>query len=125
MRTWTVTAAILGFTGVLLDAFGAHALKRLFEQAGHGADALRWWQTATKYHLLHAVAFLAIAGLSTTTTSPWLKASGWLLLAGVTLFCGTLYIMAVTNLRFLGAVTPLGGLLLLAGWAALAISALQ
>jgi uncharacterized membrane protein YgdD (TMEM256/DUF423 family) len=101
-------AAVLGFLGVALGAFGAHALKERF--AAH-ADASEWWKTAVLYHLIHAVAALA-----TGRADGRASASTWCFVAGVLLFSGSLYVMALTDTRWLGAVTPLGGVAFLAGW---------
>jgi len=100
----TKVAGVLGFIGVALGAFGAHGLKNIL-----GAnDTASIWQTAVLYHLLHAVAALWAAERRPSAV--------WLWTAGVIIFSGSLYILAVTNIRWLGAVTPIGGLLLLAGW---------
>lgn len=96
--------AILGFTAVALGAFGAHGLKAVLT----ANDTAAIWQTAVLYHLVHAVASLWAAERSPRV--------GWVWAAGVLIFSGSLYLLAVTNIRWLGAITPLGGLLLLAGW---------
>src|SRR5262245_39118862 len=103
-----IAGAVLGFFGVLAGAFGAHALEGRLSPEMHAA-----WDTAARYQLMHAVVLL-FAG--------WIGArvAGWLLVAGIVLFSGSLYALALTGVRWLGAVTPLGGLGLLAGWLALA-----
>ncbi len=108
-------AAVLGTSGVGLGAFGAHALKsRLL-----ASNTLSTWETAVHYHLLHAVALLALVACA-RTFSPALQGSlyvsGWLFLAGVILFSGSLYGLALGGPRWLGPVTPLGGLAFMAGW---------
>lgn len=114
-RTFWLIAAILGFLGVALGAFGAHALKgRLTE------GALAAYQTGIQYHLLHALALLLCATLMTRVNHSGLVAAGWFFAAGVVLFSGSLYALAVTGVRALGAITPLGGLAFLVGWACLA-----
>jgi uncharacterized membrane protein YgdD (TMEM256/DUF423 family) len=110
---WIVVGAGWGFLGVALGAFGAHGLK-----ARVGAEGLGWWQTAAQYHLVHALAIVA-AGLLRAQTGRG-DAAGWAFLLGSLLFSGTLYAMALGGPRGLGAVTPLGGLGMLAGWALLA-----
>lgn len=100
----TKMAGVLGFTGVALGAFGAHGLKNIL--AAHDTAAI--WQTAVLYHLLHAVAALWASDRRPAAVLLWT--------AGVAVFSGSLYLLAVTNIRWLGAITPLGGLLLLAGW---------
>jgi len=97
-------AAILGFLGVSLGAFGAHSLKNLLES--YGTTAI--WQTAVIYNLVHAVAALWAAEKRPVVV--------WVWTAGVAIFSGTLYLLAVTNLRWLGAITPIGGVLFLIGW---------
>lgn len=100
----------MGFLGVALGAFGAHGLKdHLAAQPG----ALDWWEKATFYHLVHTVAALA----ALTWTRRALPVG--LFLAGILVFSGSLYTMALTGQRWLGAITPLGGLALLAGWISL------
>jgi uncharacterized membrane protein YgdD (TMEM256/DUF423 family) len=113
-----VLAACLGFAGVALGAFGAHALKtHLSEQA------LGWWATGVQYHLVHAAVLLAIA---LSPLSGRLKTIAvWTLALGTTVFSGSLYTMALTGITALGAITPIGGLLLLAGWAALVWAGLK
>ena len=111
--SWTFrAAAALGFLGVALGAFGAHALKPTLAAFGT-ADT---WQTAVFYQLVHAVALLALAA---TDRASRVLAGLWI--GGVAVFSGTLYVLAVSNLKWLGAITPLGGVLLLAGWLLLAI----
>jgi uncharacterized membrane protein YgdD (TMEM256/DUF423 family) len=110
---WTTIAGIAGATGVALGAFGAHGLK------GRVTDPhlLEVWETAARYHLLHAVA-LAVVAIH-PARPVW---SGWLFLGGILIFSGSLYTMTLTGQRWLGAVTPVGGLLLIAGWVALALA---
>jgi uncharacterized membrane protein YgdD (TMEM256/DUF423 family) len=105
-------AAILGLLAVALGAFGAHGLKDVLGARGTAAI----WQTAVFYHLVHAVMLWAVA-----TREPFARAAWWGFAAGVTIFSGTLYLLAVTGIRWLGAITPLGGLALLAGWLLLAL----
>jgi uncharacterized membrane protein YgdD (TMEM256/DUF423 family) len=106
-------AAALCFLAVALGAFGAHALKGKLEMSG----MLDVWNKAVLYHFLHAVALLALALYGAGN-----RATYFLLLAGIFLFSGSLYAMALTNVRALGAITPLGGLCFLAGWAWLVIA---
>lgn len=100
-------AALLGFTGVALGASGAHGLKDLL--AANGTLAI--WQTAVLYHLIHAVASLWAAERRPVVAKFWA--------AGVFFFSGSLYLLAVTNTKWLGAITPIGGILFLIGWAML------
>lgn len=105
-------AAITGFLAVALGAFGAHGLKATLETNG----TLAVWQTGALYHLVHAAVLLALALRSTVARWPFL-----LFGSGIVIFSGSLYVLAVTNVKWLGAITPLGGLCLLGGWLALAI----
>lgn len=106
-------AAALCFLAVALGAFGAHGLKQILEARG----MLDVWNKAVFYHFIHAVALLALALYGAANRSAW-----WLLFAGILIFSGSLYAMALLNLRWLGAITPIGGLCFLAGWAWLAIA---
>lgn len=106
-------AAGFCFVAVALGAFGAHALKASLQSSG----MLDAWNKAVLYHLVHAVALLALALHGTGNRTAYL-----FLAAGILLFSGSLYTMALTNVRWLGAITPLGGLCFLAGWAWLFIS---
>lgn len=107
------TAAALGFLGVALGAFGAHYLKARVD-----ASLLAVYQTGVLYHLVHALALLALA-LYGRSSGQSVQAVGACFLAGVALFSGSLYALAFTGIRAFGAITPLGGLAFLAGWALL------
>ena len=115
-RRLLAAGALLAALGVMLGAFGAHALRGAFGPAETG-----WWQTAVAYQMWHALALVAIGASGLRG----LAAPAWLLGAGALIFSGTLYIMALTGLRWLGAVTPIGGLLMIAGWLWLAFRALR
>ena len=91
-----------------LGAFGAHSLRATIESHG----MIEVWNKAVLYHFLHAVALFVLALHGAANRGAW-----WLLFAGIFLFSGSLYMMALTNLRSLGSITPLGGLCFLAGWA--------
>lgn len=106
-------AAALCFLAVALGAFGAHALKATLE-SHQMADA---WNKAVLYHFIHAIALFVLSLWGKSN-----RAAGWLFVIGIFFFSGSLYLMALTNLRWLGAVTPLGGLCFLAGWAWLVIA---
>lgn len=106
-------AAALCLAAVALGAFGAHALRSTIERHG----MLDVWNKAVLYHLVHAVALLVLAIPATINRGAW-----WLIFAGILLFSGSLYLMALTNIRWLGAVTPLGGLCFIGGWIWLIIS---
>ncbi len=109
-RLIIIIAGLLGFSGVVLGAFGAHALKEILTVRG----SIQTWQTAVLYHLVHAVALLALASGSGGLINPRWIALCWIL--GVILFSGSLYWLALGGPKFLGPITPLGGLALLSGW---------
>ena len=106
-------AAALCFLAVALGAFGAHALKAALQSSG----MLDVWNKAVLYHFLHGVALVALALYGAGN-----RATYFFFVAGILLFSGSLYAMALTNIRWLGAITPLGGLCFLAGWAWLVIA---
>ena len=108
--------ALLAGLGVALGAFGAHGLRDSLSPA-----ALGWWQTAVDYQLWHAIALVALAAVDL----PGRRLAAAMLGAGVLIFSGTLYAMALTDARWLGAVTPLGGSLMILGWLALGVQALR
>jgi uncharacterized membrane protein YgdD (TMEM256/DUF423 family) len=112
VRSNLIAAGLLGFTGVALGALGAHALREQLMVNG----MLSAWQTAVLYHLLHSVALVALPAWPSVRR---------LWLAGVILFSGSLYGIALGGPRFLGPITPLGGVALLAGWALLASKAFR
>jgi uncharacterized membrane protein YgdD (TMEM256/DUF423 family) len=115
-RRFALIGAILGFVGVLLGAFGAHALKGRL-----GPEALAAWHTAQQYQLLHALALLVVALiLRLGLAGRGAVVAAWCFLLGICLFSGSLYLLALTGIRGFGLVTPFGGLSLLAGWAVLA-----
>ncbi len=114
MGTRSLLAGLMGSVAIGLGAFGAHALKARLAAL---PEAAGWWETATFYLLVHAVAVGAVGA-----ASPW-PARLWS--AGATIFAGTLYAMALGGPRWLGAITPLGGSLLIAGWIGLAWCALR
>lgn len=105
-------AAIVGFLAVALGAFGAHGLKEVLLKN----NTLDVWEKAAHYHLVHAVVLLFIASRNPLPFVSWL-----LFLFGIVIFSGSLYALAFTGVRWLGAITPVGGVCLLAGWLALAI----
>jgi uncharacterized membrane protein YgdD (TMEM256/DUF423 family) len=119
-RTWLALGAGLAFLAVAAGAFGAHALKAQLSD-----EALAWFETGVRYHMYHALALVALAALAPRLEGSAATWSGWLFVAGVALFSGSLYLLALTGVRWLGAVTPLGGVCLLAGWAALVWAALR
>lgn len=113
-----LSGSLSGLLTVVLGAFGAHAL------AGHYADQqLIWWQKAVSYQGLHSLALLASGLLALRRHSRLLELSGWCFLSGILLFSGSLYLLALTDMRSLGIITPIGGLAFIAGWSTLSLSA--
>ena len=112
-------AAGLGAVGVALGAFGAHVLRPVLP-----LQAMTIFETAVRYHLIHTLALLAVGILLLVAPqrSRWLLRAGWLFLAGIVLFSGSLYGLATSGINWLGSVTPLGGVAWIAGWLALAWS---
>lgn len=115
-------AALLGFLGVALGAFGAHGLAGHFDA---NPDLEPTFQTASRYHMYHALALLAAAWLSTRVPGRLVLWAGWALLLGVALFSGSLYILSIFGVRWMGAVAPFGGVSLLVGWALLGWAVLR
>jgi uncharacterized membrane protein YgdD (TMEM256/DUF423 family) len=119
-RTFLLVGAVLGFLGVSLGAFGAHALKSRLT-----ADMLAVFETGVRYQMYHVFAILIVAAaIGHLGNARLLVFAGWCFTAGVVLFSGSLYALALTGTSALGAITPFGGLLFLAGWVFLAIFAL-
>jgi uncharacterized membrane protein YgdD (TMEM256/DUF423 family) len=110
-KQWIVIGALSGFFGVALGAFGAHALKNMLSEY-----ALSIYQTAVQYQMIHALALIGLGIWSTQNPSVDTQLAGWAFTIGIPLFSGSLYALAVTDLKFLGAITPIGGLSFLVGW---------
>jgi uncharacterized membrane protein YgdD (TMEM256/DUF423 family) len=106
-----IAGALLAATGVAFGAFGAHFLKALLSP-----EALGWWQTAVQYQMWHAMGLVAIGAAPVART----RGPAWSLAAGTAIFSGSLYAMALGGPHWLGAITPVGGVLMIAGWAWLA-----
>lgn len=105
------TGVLFAFFSVVLGAFGAHALKDVFN-----AHAREMWQTAVHYHMFHALALLLAGLLQLARPQVAMRWPGWCFTAGIILFSGSLYLLALTGKSWLGAVTPFGGLAFLMGW---------
>jgi uncharacterized membrane protein YgdD (TMEM256/DUF423 family) len=128
MSHWVTLAAVLGALGVAAGAFGAHGLQGRVDPA-----LLSAFDTGARYHLVHAIALLIVALIETRAMEPrnagavrppssrWLRGAAWLFTSGIVLFSGSLYALALTGERWMGAITPLGGVALIAGWTALAV----
>jgi uncharacterized membrane protein YgdD (TMEM256/DUF423 family) len=120
-RTFLALGAISAFLAVAAGAFGAHALKTRLTP-----DMLTIFETGVRYHMYHALAIVAVAWATTRwPNSSLITGSGWLFVIGTILFSGSLYVLSFTGIRWLGAITPLGGVAFLAGWFCLAWRVLQ
>ena len=114
-RPLAFLACLFGFTAVAAGAFGAHALKDRLP-----ADLLAVFETGARYQMVHALALLFVASVGGAGGARAVRAAGWLFVAGMVVFSGSLYLLALTGVRAWGAVTPLGGVAFLAGWGLLA-----
>ncbi len=117
---WFMAGALAAGAGVMLGAFGAHALK-----ARLSAEMLTIFETGVRYHMYHALALLVVGWSATRGASSAVGTAGWAFLAGIVLFSGSLYVLALSGVRAWGAVTPFGGLAFIVGWIALAWVALR
>jgi uncharacterized membrane protein YgdD (TMEM256/DUF423 family) len=117
---WIITG-LNGVLAVALGAFGAHALPRWIATADDVAKRISWWNTASHYHLAHALALGCAAFLASKDPSVS-RIAGFCFQGGILLFSGSLYAMALTGARWLGTVTPVGGTLWIIGWAAVALA---
>ena len=114
-RVFFVLGALSAFIGVAAGAFGAHGLKGRMS-----AEMLSVFEVGVRYQMYHAFALIAAAWVQATWPSSIVIAGGWLFVIGTILFSGSLYLMSVSGVRWLGAITPLGGLAFLAGWVCIA-----
>ncbi|HYL89970.1 MAG TPA: DUF423 domain-containing protein [Burkholderiales bacterium] len=119
-RLFFAAGALSAFIGVALGAFAAHGLKARLD-----ANMLAIFETGVRYQMYHALGLLAVGWACTRWPGAWVNASGWLLVAGTLLFSGSLYVLALTGVRWLGAITPVGGAAFLAGWLCLAWAVLK
>ena len=113
---FAIAAALLGAAAVILGAFGEHALASMV-----AASRLDTWSTAVDYHLAHAAVLLVLGLNGREMNTLWHRRSCWLFLVGIAGCSGSLYLLVLTDTPVLGAVTPVGGVLLIAGWLSLAI----
>ena len=119
-RTFLLIGAVLGFLGVAFGAFGAHGLKSRLSP-----EMLGVFDTGVRYHMYHVFAVLIVAAaIGHIGNARLLAMAGWCFFAGILLFSGSLYVLALSRIGMLGAITPIGGLLFLIGWACLAVFAM-
>ncbi|MCL4234156.1 MAG: DUF423 domain-containing protein [Deltaproteobacteria bacterium] len=116
-RSIWLAGALLGGLGVALGAFGAHGLKKIAS-----AEMLQIWETAVRYHMDHAIALIGLGLFADRFPASGAGIAATLWLAGIAIFSGTLYAMTLTGARWLGAITPIGGVALIAGWVAFAVA---
>jgi uncharacterized membrane protein YgdD (TMEM256/DUF423 family) len=121
MKAWILAAGIIGLLGVGAGAFGTHTLRPTLEAGGR----MDTYETAVQYMLVHAPALLGAVWLRERYDGRWTRLAGWCFIVGVLLFSGSLFLLAVFELRFMGAVAPFGGASLLAGWLSLVLGAWQ
>lgn len=119
-RLFLIIAAFSGAVSVGAGAFGAHALRARLEPR-----LLEVFQTGAQYQMYHALAMVGVAWVASRWPGALSTASGWLFVAGTVLFSGSLYAMALTGVRALGAITPLGGVCFIAGWVTLAVAVMR
>jgi uncharacterized membrane protein YgdD (TMEM256/DUF423 family) len=119
-KIWVAAGALAGLLAVAAGALGTHTLRGTLD-----ADALRIFETAVRFQMYHALALLATGLFAEKWVGTWATLSGWMFLAGIVLFSGSLYILAMTGIGAFGAIAPLGGLSLMFGWAFLAIGAFR
>ncbi|MAJ69330.1 MAG: DUF423 domain-containing protein [Pseudomonadota bacterium] len=120
MRMYLLIGALLALLGVMLGAFGAHGLKNILD-----ASALATFEVGVRYQMYHALAILLVGGLAAQASLVWRKRAALLFIIGSVLFSGSIYLLVLTGQKWLGPVTPLGGLCLMLGWVALVISVMK
>lgn len=120
MKIFVVLGALFAGLSVAAGAFGAHALRGQLEPR-----MLEVFETAARYQMYHALALFAVAWLVQQTQVQAAQLAGWAFVAGILLFSGSLYAMALTGVRVLGAITPVGGVAFIVGWCALAVAAMR
>ncbi|MDX1614816.1 MAG: DUF423 domain-containing protein [Candidatus Promineifilaceae bacterium] len=121
-RVFILLASALMFIAVGAGAFGAHALSDYFERV---PDLASIYETAVRYHMIHGLALLAVAWAAARWPGTLTTAAGYLFVAGIVIFSGSLYALSLTGVRWLGAITPIGGLAFLGGWVALFVAVWQ
>jgi uncharacterized membrane protein YgdD (TMEM256/DUF423 family) len=114
---WFGIGAALAAAGIALGAFGAHGLQSRVEPR-----LLEVFETGVRYHMYHALGLLAVGWAATRRPGAWVTAAGWLFVVGILVFSGSLYLMTLTGSRWLGAITPIGGVSFITGWVLLAVA---
>ncbi len=119
-RVFAIAGAVAAMIGVGVGAFGAHGLRDRLSPAD-----LEIFETGVRYHMYHALGLFAVAWAASRWPSGATTLAGWLLIVGIVVFSGSLYLLVLSGQRWLGAITPIGGVALIAGWAALAWAVLR
>lgn len=120
-RLFLFLGAANALLAVALGAFGAHALRNRLDEAMQSV-----YHTGNEYHFYHALGLLIIGIVaSLLPVSAWIKTSGWMMFVGILLFCGSLYLLSILNLRWLGMITPIGGILFILSWASLCVAVIK
>lgn len=120
-KSFIIIAAVMGLLGVALGAFGAHGLESILEANGRTAT----FETGNRYHMYHSLGLLAIAWLSTLYPVKMIQWAGYLFIAGIFFFSGSLYILAIFDIGIMGAVAPIGGTAFIIGWGLIGWTALR
>ena len=119
-RTLVLLGAACGLLAVAAGAFGAHGLKKILTP-----EALGWFETGARYQMYHALALIAAAWLLRESGSHYAALAGWFFSAGIVIFSGSLYALALSGVQALGAITPVGGVALMIGWVLMIIAAVK
>ena len=118
-KTFLLLGAVAAFLAVAIGAFGAHGLRGRLSP-----EMMAVFQTGVQYHMYHALALILVSGIMGRMSGWLIQSAGWCFAAGIVFFSGSLYALAITGVTILGAITPIGGLFFLAGWACLAFAAI-
>lgn len=120
MRTYLLIGALLALLGVMLGAFGAHGLKNILD-----TNALATFEVGVRYQLYHGLAVTMLGGLAAQANQRWCRRAALLFIVGCVLFSGSIYLLALTGMKWFGPITPLGGVCFMAGWVALVIGLIK
>ena len=120
-KLFLLLGSVNAMLAVIFGAFGAHALKARLDES-----LLKVFQTANEYHFYHALGLILLGIIAMNMPANfWLKNSGWMMFAGIILFSGSLYLLSILNMRWLGMITPVGGVLFILAWAILCVAVVK
>ena len=120
-KSFLLLGSVNGMLAVIFGAFGAHALKARIDE-----NLLKVFHTGVEYHFYHALGLILIGIIAVSIpVTTWVKSAGWMMFAGIILFSGSLYLLSILNMRWLGMITPIGGLLFILSWLSLTIAILK